>query len=294
MRPANLFTAIADVLAGAVVLGVLSGVGSGTNFVLLLSALLPLVAASIFLYAGGVVLNDAFDAEIDRKERPERPIPSGKVPIGHAFCFGYLLLILGGLCALVTNKVSGLVALLLALSIFCYDSLTKHSAFWGPLSMGVCRGLNLLLGMSVVYSLNGSGFGQFYLLTVLPVIYIAAITLISQGEVVGDNKKAILIAGFMYQLVIILLVLLGNALSFKTMQALPFILLFIYLTMRPLLAAYKQNSPENIRHAVKSGVVALIVLDASIAAGFSSLLVGALVLLLLPMSAFVGKYFAVT
>ena len=38
---------------------------------------LLLVAVSL-LYVGGMYLNDAFDAEIDAGERPERPIPSGR------------------------------------------------------------------------------------------------------------------------------------------------------------------------------------------------------------------------
>jgi len=294
MRPANLFTAMADILAGVAAMGALSGAGSSFTISLVAPILLLLIAASVCLYAGGVVLNDAFDVEIDRIERPERPIPSGILLRHHAFIFGFTLLIMGCLFALFANTVSGLVAIILAVSILCYDSFSKHSVFWGPLNMGLCRGLNLLLGMSIVYSVGGGDLGRFYVLMILPVIYIAAITLISQGEVVGGNKKAILIAGFMYQLVILLLITLGYGLSFNIIQALPFILVFVYLTVRPLLAAYKVNTPENIRQAVKSGVIAVIALDASIAAGFSTMLVGLLVLLLLPVSLFVGKRFAVT
>jgi len=71
-------------------------------------------------------------------------------------------------------------------------------------------------------------------------------------------------------------------------------LVFMYLTMRPLWQAYRINTPENIQHAVKSGVIAIIALDASIAAGFSSVVVGVLVILLLPLSQFIAKNFAVT
>ena len=294
MRPANLLTAMADILAGAAAVGVLSSAGSSVSISATIPILLLLMAASVCLYAGGVALNDAFDVEIDRVERPERPIPSGILLRHHVFVFGSILLIMGCLFAFTANTVAGLVAILLALSILSYDSYSKHSVFLGPLNMGLCRGLNLLLGMTIVYSPGDESLGHFYVLMILPVIYIAAITLISQGEVLGGNKKAILIAGFMYQLVILLLITLGYGLSFNIIQALPFILVFVYLTLRPLLAAYKVNTPENIRQAVKSGVIAVIALDASIAAGFSTMIVGLLVLSLLPVSLFVGKRFAVT
>ena len=47
-----------------------------------------LLAASAGLYAGGVVLNDYFDREVDAVERPERPIPSGRVAGSHALVLG--------------------------------------------------------------------------------------------------------------------------------------------------------------------------------------------------------------
>lgn len=295
IRPANLITAIADILAGVAVSGVFSSTAeTKLDVSTFVPSLLTLIAASIFLYAGGVALNDAFDAEVDRIERPERPIPSGNVSRSSAFAFGFIVLLLGCLFAVYAHNISGKVAIMLALSIIVYNSYSKHSTLLGPLTMGLCRGLNLLLGMTIIYSLGGNQLEEYYVLTILPVIYIAAITLISQGEVVGGNKNALLIAGFMYQLVVLQLIAFGYYLSFNIIQASPFILVFMYLTMRPLWQAYRINTPENIQHAVKSGVIAIIALDASIAAGFSSVVVGVLVILLLPLSKFIAKNFAVT
>ena len=47
-------------------------------------AVLLLVAASVFLYLAGMVLNDVYDVEIDRRERPDRPLPSGRIPVAWA------------------------------------------------------------------------------------------------------------------------------------------------------------------------------------------------------------------
>ena len=73
MRPANIVTAIADILAGIVITGYLKFPEY---------SLLPvffLVLASVGLYGGGVVFNDVFDADLDKIERHERPIPSGLI-----------------------------------------------------------------------------------------------------------------------------------------------------------------------------------------------------------------------
>ncbi len=81
LRPPNVTTAVGDVLAGFAVAGL------GRPWIL------PwLLASTMCLYAGGVVLNDVFDLEIDRVERPERPIPSGRVSRQRAAILGSALL----------------------------------------------------------------------------------------------------------------------------------------------------------------------------------------------------------
>src|SRR5262245_15685966 len=88
IRPANVVTAFADVLAGYALAGLQN---PGT-----LPWLLPATAS---LYAGGIVLNDYFDRDLDRVERPERPIPSGRISGRSAAALGAVLLIAGVLFA---------------------------------------------------------------------------------------------------------------------------------------------------------------------------------------------------
>ena len=87
-RPANLPTAVADILAGMSISGLFAGLEVFEIPIVDLLPFLMLIMASVFLYAGGVVLNDVFDVEIDKIERPERPIPSGIVPLRKAGLFG--------------------------------------------------------------------------------------------------------------------------------------------------------------------------------------------------------------
>ncbi len=76
MRPANIVTAISDILAGIAIAVYFIGMQPGD--IQMLHAFL-LVLATIGLYGGGVVFNDVFDAALDKVERPERPIPSGLI-----------------------------------------------------------------------------------------------------------------------------------------------------------------------------------------------------------------------
>lgn len=288
-RPANLPTSAADILAGIAISGVFmhSSLGevSGVNRI---EHILILILSSVLLYAAGVVLNDVFDYKIDKTERPERPIPSGLVPLKSAAIFGGVLMVLGAGIAFLVSPLSGVTATALGLVILLYDSLAKHSGFFGPLTMGTCRGINLLLGISILGTFN------YWWCMFIPIVYIAAITLISRGEVYGNNKKHILFAAALYASVILGILLLFITANLNVLQTLPFLLLFAVLVYRPLLKAYKINSPENIKNAVVAGVLSIIVLDATLVVGFSYWWVGLLTLLLLPLSKFLSKLFAVT
>src|SRR5262245_4430850 len=81
-RVSNLPTVWTNVLAGTLLTGV--PVDAGVLGVLL-------VSLSLF-YVGGMYLNDAFDRHIDARERPERPIPSGRASVQEVFGIGFGML----------------------------------------------------------------------------------------------------------------------------------------------------------------------------------------------------------
>lgn len=288
-RPANLPTAAADILAGVAVAGFFSN-GRHSDILTFIPGtdILYLVFASIFLYAGGVILNDVFDYRIDTVERPERPIPSGLISLKSAAIYGGTVLATGIILAFLVHNLSGWVAASLAGTILLYDAVAKKHGFFGPLAMGVCRGLNLILGMSVLGILNHSWMG------IIPIIYIFAITLISRGEVHGQNKNHIILAAVLYGTVIIAVLSLAYMYTDTIVFTVLFLLFFSILIFRPLIKAYSVNSPQNIKKAVMAGVLSLIVLDTSIAVSFSTWWYGLLILALLPVSMALSKLFAVT
>ncbi len=285
VRLANLPTAAADIFTGLAIAAFFSGIGL-TNIPAL--SLVFLVFSSVFLYAGGVVLNDVFDFELDKIERPERPIPSGVVSLKSAAIFGIILMLLGVILAFFVHQLSGSIALVLAFFIVLYDAFSKKHDFLGPVNMGLCRGLNLILGMSVF------GLVHEWWYALVPLVYIFAITLISRGEVHGNNKNHIIWAGILYALVFFGVLGMVTFKKDSFLQTMPFLLLFAFLVYCPLVNAYRSNSPENIKKAVMAGVLSIIALDAALAVGFSVWWYGLLILLLLPLSILLSKLFAVT
>ncbi|MFX0557687.1 UbiA-like protein EboC [Maribacter sp. CXY002] len=287
-RPANLPTAAADIIAGIAICLSHEGISSIDFFQENMTLLVALVFSSVFLYAGGVVFNDVFDAKLDAVERQERAIPSGLVSLKEAVVWGIILLALGVTLAFVVNQLSGLLAVVLVATILLYDAIAKKYSFFGPLVMGLCRGLNLLLGMSFLGNLN------LWWIAIVPVAYIFAITLISRGEVHGENKRHIVMAGILYLMVGFSMAYVVIVKTGEIVLILPFLLLFSYQIFRPLIKAYHENSPSNIKKAVMAGVLSLVIMDACWAVGFSNWYVGLGVLLLLPLSLLLSKLFAVT
>lgn len=284
MRPANIITAFADILAGASIV-------AGGLVVFYSADLYLLLLATAGLYGGGVVLNDYFDAEIDQLERPERPIPSGQVTKNKALTLGVVLFLIGIAASFLVNVVSGILAVAIAVLATAYDAKGKHIDWIGPINMGLCRGLNLLLGMSILPAITA----QNWYLLFIPVIYIAAITSISKGEVTGSTRKPLYAAAFFYLLVITAIAYLGyESEASDFFSTVLFVILFAVLILPPLVRAIKEPSAKKIRLAVKLGIISLIVMNAAIAASSAGLIFGLVVLALLPFSFLTGKLFPVT
>lgn len=126
-----------DVVAGAF----LAGHAPGT-------AWLPPLVGALFLYHGGMVLNDVADLPRDLVDRPGRPLPAGRIRPGLALAAGLLLLALGLLAFLLLAPHLLAVGLALTAAILLYDfggpGLRRQL---GPGLLAGCRAGALLLGI---------------------------------------------------------------------------------------------------------------------------------------------------
>ena len=278
IRPPNVTTAIADVLAGYAV----AGLGHPR-------ALAPLVFATMCLYAGGVALNDVFDLDVDRVERPERPIPSGRLTRRSAAAFGAGLLGAGVLLASLAGSGTGLAALATTGCILLYDSWGKRQTWLGPVNMGLCRAGNLMLGVATV----PAALSWAWPLGLLPLTYIAAVTAVSRGEVHG-GRRAVAGAALIF-LGTVLLALFW--LSSRPVLSIAGIALTVLLAARLLpayAAVWRTPAPETIRTAVRTGVLSLVLLDATLGAIYAGALYGAGILGIALTAGWLARRFAVT
>ena len=289
LRPANVVTAWADVLAGAAVAGVAVTLADGAVFPQG-AALGWLLVATTGLYGGGIVLNDVFDASVDADERPERPLPSGRASRRGAAVLGGGLLLLGIGAASRATGASALLAVGIAGGAVAYDGWAKDHVVLGPLTMGLCRGGNLLLGVSLVPAVLAST----WYLTFIPVAYVAAITAIAQGEVHGGTSRTGYAALGLVGAVLGALLGLGLRADYRLLGAVPFVLVLGARVLPPFVRAARSPTPDRIQQAVKAGVTSIIPLNAVLAAGFGGWAYGLVVLALLPLSMGLARLFAVT
>jgi 4-hydroxybenzoate polyprenyltransferase len=276
MRLPNVFTALADVVMGFLFVRATHEPTAG---------LVAIAAASGCLYTAGMVLNDVFDVEIDRRERPGRPLPSGRIglPLGRAL--GWALLVVGLAFGWLAGFVaeggtlpwfSGTVATLLAGAVVLYNAWLKHTPV-GPLGMGLCRFLNVLLGMGLVARGQAAWselFGPAELLVAGGIgLYIVGVTWFAKHEAETSRTGQLAAAMLVMAGGVGLLALSGyyRALALDhTMFALLLALLAMTV-LRRCLAAVLDPSPERVQMAVKHSILSLIWFDAAIVAAVAPL-----------------------
>jgi heme O synthase-like polyprenyltransferase len=167
-RISNTPTVVADTVAGAVL--VAASPPAGTVAIVAL--------AMVLFYTAGMVLNDVADADVDRRERPERPIPSGAISAGAAV--GVLCGLVGsGLAILAGQGVKPVLAGLgLVALIVVYDLWHKSNPL-SPVLMGACRAMvYVIAGLAVADALNAELWGA----AAMMLVYLVGLTQVAKAE----------------------------------------------------------------------------------------------------------------
>lgn len=173
LRVPNLPTVPGDPLVGAL----LAMADRGWNEPLPWAA----AGASLCLYAAGLIDNDLADLDEDRRDRPGRPLPSGAVSARHASAARLALLLAGLALAAVCSPQALLVAGGIGAAVLAYNRGLKRVPFLGPLTMGACRGLSVLLG-AVAVAPPAADASRTWSGVAALTIYIAAVTQMARGE----------------------------------------------------------------------------------------------------------------
>jgi 4-hydroxybenzoate polyprenyltransferase len=239
---------------------------------------LPLAGASMVLYAAGIALNDVFDYDIDRIERPGRPLPSGRVLKKSAARLGAIGLVIGPILACSSGSLtSGIVAATLAVCILAYDAGLKHT-WLGPAAMGSCRGINLLIGASHAPAVGGP---IVWFAATAYGLYVAGITVVSRSETSGGARGG-LITGLGLQDVAVLC-LAVVALSHQRfpqpdldrslipLEGLLILALTALAVNTTAASAIAQPMPQLIQKAVKTSILSLVWLHVGVVAAVRGL-----------------------
>ncbi|MDP6544964.1 MAG: UbiA family prenyltransferase [Phycisphaerae bacterium] len=197
LRIPNLLTVPADPIVGFFSWGCYSSIEKGFVDTGGILVVVPCVVAAVLLYCAGLILNDLFDLKEDRRDRPNRPLPSGQISTTTATITAIILLIGGVAAAAFNGALCAGIAAALAVAVVSYNAGVKRIPIAGALNMGLCRGLSIFLGLAISSSLN---LGQdsaggllaweklsmllswpFYPITPM-ILYIASVTLIAARE----------------------------------------------------------------------------------------------------------------
>ena len=260
LRLPSLLSVPGDVLLGAAVSGERRSPRDITG----------LVASSSCLYAAGMTLNDYADRDVDARERPHRPIPSGRVSPRFALGLAATLTT----ASLVLARAAGGrrsigVVLPLAVAVWSYDLWAKKTR-WGPVVMAVCRSLDVMMGAGGLadrraWPAAGVVGGHIAMITTVSrreteggtqalalgaLAGSAAVTLVAARLALEASKDAGLLRGRIY----------GAA-------ALAFLGAHAAAMMRAELEATRQPSPENLQKVVGAGVLGLMPLEAGLISG---------------------------
>ena len=181
-RVSNLPTVWSNTLAGVVLAGV-----SPFSW-----SLLTVMLAMSMAYIGGMFLNDAFDRKIDAKERPDRPIPSGKIKAAEVYSAGFTLLVAAVFFTLLAAIAWGgsalkatLCAMLLCAAIVLYNVWHKNNPY-SPVIMGLCR---MLIYFCAAFTPTDSPSTMVYAGAFALLAYLIGLTYVARQENLGQVKN---------------------------------------------------------------------------------------------------------
>ena len=131
-------------LAGiAVLVGMIVAVAS-RNIILYQAAFA--FAVAVLVCAGGNATNDYYDREIDRINRPERPIPSGRLKARDALLIGGVLFTIGILLSILLGVPCIILAVVNSVVLAFYAAHLKRLGIVGNLIVGYLVGSTFLFG----------------------------------------------------------------------------------------------------------------------------------------------------
>src|SRR5579872_1066561 len=285
-RLPNAFTAPTNVIAGYLTVTPVSE----PNY----ASLGILMASSMLLYVSGVIFNDYFDIEVDRKERPSRPLPSGVISKQRTRIIAVMLMASAIALGFFVSWSSFAISIVLSCMILGYDYRLKNNKICSPITMGGTRFFNVILGATPALVLYfQSNFSGLVFIAGSIFAYVAVITLFSKKEITGIKSKrhTVFLFSAIYAIIasITIATLLGHFKTECLVILVPFGIVMSFIFRQALV-----GDAISIQKTIKNMVISIIILDSVFVSGVAGLSYGLPTLLFLLPAILLSKKFYVT
>jgi len=240
---------------------------------------LLLITSGLF-FSAGMIFNDYFDFKADQKNRPHRPLPSGKISKRTALYSGIIFLIIGNIVSFHIGTQTLLISLCMTGLILLYNYKTKFYPFIGIFNLSIIRFLNVILGFSIIsLSLEIIYYG-------IPIaIFIGGISFLAKYEM---RASIVLHRRFNMILNVITITFVG-ILIINDFQ-IEFMIFFCIFSFFSLYSFFQKDfSMSNIQKLVNIQILSIIFLDATLIVLLSSFYYGILISLFFIPAYFIGK-----
>jgi 4-hydroxybenzoate polyprenyltransferase len=289
-RLPNVFTAPSNILAGYYAV-VEPANASGLHLAIL-------IICSILLYLSGIVLNDYFDIEVDRRERPLRPLPAGTVSKRKVLLIGIVFIIAANFISLLVSTSTFIIAAILSGTIVSYDYRMKYSVY-GPGMMGAARALNVMIGSSPIFLttvLNINNSARIAVVTVSLFVFVFAISRLSRKEIDETDKVRTAKGSFLMIFAVLAIIIVSGLVGVFLKDLFANLALFaiiMIITFKPLLQRQPLSS-KDIQRTIKTMVLSIIVLDSAFVSGSAGTAYGLVTLMLIMPAIILSRKFYVT
>ncbi|MBN1407802.1 MAG: geranylgeranylglycerol-phosphate geranylgeranyltransferase [Calditrichaceae bacterium] len=141
-RPLNVVITIASVLIAAIITGKFT----------FTSLLIYATITAAFIAAGANIINDIFDVEIDKINKPSRILAAGKISIRTAWIYFGIAYTTGFVFAALGDFIMLVIAIVIALLLVLYSVYLKRTIIWGNLVVSIAAATAFLYGAQAVSS----------------------------------------------------------------------------------------------------------------------------------------------
>ncbi len=254
IRFPGIFTAFSNILLGFFIY---------SEFVVNWFDLFPLLATSGFLFLAGMTLNDYFDYNIDKNERPDRPLPSGKISRKIALYLGLTLFVAANISAFFVGFQAVIISIIMTILIFAYNIKLKNIKTLGILNLSSIRFLNVILGSSIVL------FNFEIIWISVPIaIFVAGISILAKTESSLYSRKAKITNLILILFTIVYVIVLTHDKGFTHWLILGMFVIVSYLPWM----IFKEKSSKTTQKIVTIQLLSIPILDGILVMAFSNIL----------------------